>query len=80
MLAHGQLFGLILLGLVEIPCLEAQSKFVMPVKTGIQVTDSVRHTVEKLVPYSDTGRYPGDYREIAFGTEFNVAKVNGAKL
>ena len=26
---------------------------------GIQVTDTVRHTVEKLVPYSDTGRYPG---------------------
>ena len=31
----------------------------MPAKAGIQVTDSVRHTVGKLVPYSDTGRYPG---------------------
>jgi hypothetical protein len=31
----------------------------MPVKTGIQVMNSVRHTVGKLVPYSDTGRYPG---------------------
>ncbi len=30
---------------------------------GIQVTDSVRHTVEKLVPYSDTGRYPGDDKD-----------------
>jgi hypothetical protein len=34
--------------------------------------EKVRHTVGK--------RYPGNYREIAFGTEFNVAKVNGAKL
>ena len=34
--------------------------------------EKVRHTVGK--------RYPGDYREIPFGTKFNVAKVNGAKL
>ncbi len=31
----------------------------MPVKTGIHLMDSIRLAVGKLVPYSDTGRYPG---------------------
>jgi hypothetical protein len=37
--------------MVEIPGLQAKKRFVMPAQAGIQVTDSVRHTVEK--------RYPG---------------------
>ena len=37
--------------MVEIPRLEAKKGSVMPVKTGIQMTDGVRHTVGK--------RYPG---------------------
>jgi hypothetical protein len=38
-------------GMVEIPGLQANRKFVMPATAGIQVTDTVRHTVGK--------RYPG---------------------
>gem|GEM_PF-3103016 len=39
-------------GMVEIPRLQAKRRSVMPAQAGIQVTDSVRHTVGK--------RYPGE--------------------
>jgi predicted PP-loop superfamily ATPase len=47
---------------------QRKNKIVVAMSGGV---DCVRHTVGK--------RYPGDDREMAFGTEFNVAKVNGAK-
>ena len=34
----------------------------MPVKTGIQVTDSVRHTVEERYPDQGVGMDPGFHR------------------
>jgi hypothetical protein len=53
--------------------LEAKRKFVMPVKTGIQVTDSVRHTVGK--------RYPGDDKtgmtELGVDFELTISEPPG---
>ena len=42
---------------------------VIPLENGIQVKGMGM----------DPGFHRGDDREMAFGTEFNVAKVNGAK-
>jgi hypothetical protein len=54
--------------LVEPSCLE-RSEIVMPVKTGIQVTDSVRHTVGK--------RYPGYGLDPGFHRGDEVAWIPG---
>jgi hypothetical protein len=48
--------------MVEILRLQENRKFVIPAQAGIQVTDSVRHTVGKRYPGQGEGLDPGFHR------------------
>jgi hypothetical protein len=49
----------------------------MPVKTGIQVTDSVRHTVEEPYQVKEMGTDPGIHRGDVVGLDYKLIELCG---